>query len=276
MDFLQGRSMLRPCRTRPTNMNQHNEADSVLKPSQLLAYRRANGQLPDFPAPRAVIFAPQKSLADYVLRKHSVKQIKGFLGEFYLLKRTDGRIALSTDFGIGSPVIGGLTDEFAALGVKQFILIGMAGGLQPELTTGSLVISTSAMRGEGVSQHYLPANRTVDSSPELIQGINQILTRQNRPHSLGVTWTTDAPFRELRKDVLEHQQQGVLAVDMEAAAMLAVAKANRCEAVALFSVADQLSGGHWRMANDLRLAQEGLTVLFDAAFEFLMDHPASL
>jgi uridine phosphorylase len=245
------------------------DPDPILTPSALLAYRRANGQLPDFPAPRAVIFAPQKSLADYVLRQHATKQIKGFLGGFYLLKHTAGQIALSTNFGIGSPVIGGLTDEFAALGVKQFVLIGMAGGLQPELTTGSLVLSTRAIRSEGVSRHYLPAGPTVEASAEMVQGISQILIKQSRHHSLGITWTTDAPFRELRKDVIEHQKQGVLAVDMEAAAMLAVAKANNLSAVAIFSIADQLSGGKWRMASDLRPGQKGLTVLFDAAFGYL-------
>src|SRR5215813_881690 len=109
-------------------MTQPDDNDPVLKPSELLAYRRANGQLLDFPAPQAVIFAPQKSLADYIFRRHSTKRIKGFLGEFHLLKRTNGQIALSTGFGIGAPVIAGLADEFAALGVQQLILIGMAGG----------------------------------------------------------------------------------------------------------------------------------------------------
>lgn len=245
------------------------DSDPILTPSALLAYRRANGQLPDFPAPHAVIFAPQKSLAEYILRRYSTKRIKGFLGEFYLLKRTNGRIAVSTGFGIGAPVIAGLTDEFAALGVKQFVLIGMAGGLQPELDTGSLVVSTSAIRGEGVSRHYLPPHENVEPSPGMLQGISQILNRQNQPHSLGTTWTTDAPFREVRKDVLEHQKQGVLAVDMEAAAMLAVARSLNLSAAALFSIADQLSGGEWRMAGDLRPAQKGLAVLFEAAFEYL-------
>ena len=69
----------------------------ILTPATLLAYRRANGQLPEFPPPRAVIFAPQQSLANYVLRRYSVKQVKGFLGDFYLLKRANGRIALSTN-----------------------------------------------------------------------------------------------------------------------------------------------------------------------------------
>ncbi len=250
-------------------MTQLTDSDPVLKPSALLAYRRAHGQLPDFPAPRAVVFAPQKSLADHVLRRYSTKRIKGFLGEFHLLKRSNGQAAFSTNFGIGSPVIAGLTDEFAALGVKQFVLIGMAGGLQPELTTGSLVISTGAMRGEGVSGHYLPPSPIVESSMEMAHGISEVLTKQNCPHTLGVTWTTDAPFRELRKDVLEHQRQGVLAVDMEAAAMLAVARSMNLSAVAMFAIADQLSGGQWRMSDDLRPAQKGLSVLFEAAYEYL-------
>jgi uridine phosphorylase len=245
------------------------DSDPILTPSALLAYRRANGQLTGFPAPRAVIFAPQKSLADYILRLHPTKRIEGFLGEFHLLKRASGQIALSSGFGIGAPVIAGLADEFAALGVKQFVSIGMAGGLQPELTTGSLVIARRAIRGEGVSRHYLPPDETVESDSDLVQGIGHILTRQDHPHHLGTTWTTDAPFRELRKDVLEHQKQGVLAVDMEAAAMMAVARSHDLSAVAIFSIADQLSGGEWRMADDLRPAQKGLSVLFDAVYEHL-------
>jgi uridine phosphorylase len=242
--------------------------EPVLKPSELLAYRRANGQLSDFPVPHVVIFLPQKSLAEYVLRRHSTRRVKGFLGDFYLLKRTAGQIAISTNFGIGAPVIAGLTDEFAAFGVKQFALIGMAGGLQPDIHTGSLVISASALRGEGVSRHYLPAHPKVNSSEEIVLGLTEILTSQEHPYTVGTTWTTDAPFRELRRDVLEYQQQGVLAVDMEAAAMLSVAVSSNRPAMAAFSIADQLSDGHWRMANDLRPAQKGLAVLFDAMYEY--------
>lgn len=248
-------------------MNQFPD-DPVLKPSDLLAYRRAYGQLSDFPPPRAVIFCPQKSLAGYMLRRYSARRIKGFLGDFYLLKRPGGQIAISTNFGIGAPVIAGLTDEFAAVGVKKFALIGMAGGLQPDMNTGSLVISTNAIRGEGVSRHYLPAHPTVNSSEDFVRGLIEILTKQKHSHFVGTTWTTDAPFRELRRDVIEHQQKGVLGVDMEAAAMLAVAASLNLPAVAAFSIADQLSDGHWRMASDLRPAQRGLAILFDAMYEY--------
>ncbi len=242
----------------------------VLTPAELLAYRRANGQLPEFPVPRAVIFAPQQSLADYVLRRHSVKRVKGFLGEFYLLKRTNGQIALSTGFGIGAPVVAGLTDEFVALGARQFLLIGMAGSLQPDLSTGSLVIATHVLRGEGVSQHYLPPSPSVESDAGMTRGLAEMLSKRTPPPRQGRTWTTDAPFRELREVVRTRQREGVLAVDMESAALLSVARSYDLPAAAAFSIADQLSDGHWRMARDLRPAQHGLTVLFDAALEVLM------
>jgi uridine phosphorylase len=250
-------------------MNYSADDEPVLKPSELLAWRRANGQLPDFPVPEAVIFAPQRSLASYVLRRHFTRQVKGFMGEFHLLKRTNGKMALSTGFGIGAPVVAGLADEFAALGVRKFILIGMAGGIQPELMAGNLVLSTGAIRGEGTSSHYLPASSQVETSTELSSSIHEILKNQNHPHALGLTWTTDAPFRERRQDVLEYQKQGVLAVDMEAAALLAVARSMDLPAAAVFSIADQLSDGHWRMVSDLRAAQSGLATLFDAIYEHL-------
>jgi uridine phosphorylase len=245
---------------------------SVLTSSALIDHLRANGRLPDFPLPHTVIFAPQKSLAREALRRHAARQIKGFLGDLYLFKRPHGQIALSCGFGIGAPAIASLADEFAALGVRRFALIGLAGGLQPELTTGNLVVATGAIRGEGVSRHYLPPAFSVEASAELVQGISQVLTAHHRPHVCGITWTTDAPFRELRREVLERQRQGVLTVEMEAAGLFAVAQACSLPAVALFSIADQLTGGEWHMADDLKPAYKGLSLLFEAAFEYFTAH----
>lgn len=246
-----------------------NPNEPILTPHELLAYRRKTGTLQDFPPPETVIFAPQKSLADYVRRKYWTKKIKGFMGEFYLLKKFSGKIALSTGFGIGSPVIAGLTDEFAALGVKRFVLIGMAGGLQEKLSAGDVVLSTRVVRGEGTTRHYLPQSETVETSPEICRRVADILSSKKISFSEGTTWTTDAPFRELRRDVLAHEERGVLAVDMEAAGVLGVAASYGLEGFAAFSIADQLSGGVWRMSTDLRRAQASLGILFEAVCEAL-------
>jgi uridine phosphorylase len=243
--------------------------EPILTPQELLQYRRTTGVLKDFPPPETVIFAPQKSLAKYILRRYFVKKVNGFMGEFYLLRKFGGRVALSTGFGIGSPVVAGLTDEFAALGVSQFVLIGMAGGLQDGLSAGSIVLSTGAIRGEGVTRHYLPPGEIVESWPELLAKVEGVLSNRAVSYSKGLTWTTDAPFREMRKDVLAYQERGVLAVDMEAAAMLGVAKSHRLPALAVFSLADQLSGGNWRMSKDLRPSQQNLTILFETVCKAL-------
>jgi uridine phosphorylase len=236
----------------------------ILTPEELIEYRRAAGDLRDFPPPQTVIFAPQKSLALHVLRSYSTRSVKGFMGEFYLLKKSGGRIGFSTGFGIGAPVIAGLTEEFAALGIRQFVLIGMAGGLQDSLRAGSVILSTGAIRGEGVTRHYLPPSETVEASEMLLDRIGAALSKKDIPFDKGITWTTDAPFREMRRDVLEHQAQGVMAVDMEAAAVFGVAKSRGLEACAVFSIADLLAGGVWRMSRDLRDARKCLAKVFDA------------
>jgi len=189
-----------------------------------------------------------------------------------MLKHSKGTIALSTGFGIGAPVVAGLTDEFFALGVKQFVLIGIAGGLQPDLKAGSLIISTGAIRGEGVSCHYLPPAESVQSSLEMSHGLEELLKKGGREFSSGVTWTTDAPFRELRKDVLAYQERGILAVDMEAAGLLAVAAANGVPAIATFSVADILANGTWSLSKDMRASQLGLEILFNTVYAYLLSN----
>ena len=243
------------------------KSQPVLTAAENLAWRRAQGLLKEFPAPKTIIFAPQGSLAKHALRRHRAKRITGFHGDFHLFNKTE--IGLSSNFGIGAPVIAALTDEFGALGVVQFVLIGLAGGLQANLSAGSLVVSTSALRGEGVSRHYLPASETVSASIDLVRGISTVLDNQGVVYASGPTWTTDAPYREERQLVLKHQHDNLLAVDMEAAALLAVADSLGLSAVALYSIADTLSDGRWQMCADMRLPEKGLVRLFESVFEHL-------
>ena len=246
-----------------------NPNQPVFTAADLIAHQRARGLLPDIASPESVILTFQHELMDYAVHKYRTKRFKLFGGELYLFKGADNRIGLIAGFGAGSPATAAVVDQLAAFGVRRFVAIGLAGGLQPELKAGSLVISTTAIRGEGVSQHYLPPHATVNSSDDLVRGLSETLMKHSQPHTAGLTWTTDAPFRELRKIVLEHQRAGVLAVDMEAAALLSVARSMELSAVAAFSIADQLADGQWKMSNDLRSAQKGLTILFDAMFEYL-------
>ncbi len=241
----------------------------VFTAADLLAYQRTRGLLPKIPPPRAVLMVFQGHLIKHVARKYTARRVRIFDADLYLLKRAGYQVAMISGFGTGSSIAAALVDLLAAFGVRQFIAIGIAGGLQPGQKSGDLVISRAAIRDDGVSGHYLPPAETVESSSEMVDGLSAILARQNYVHSSGVTWTTDAPFREIRRDVLAHQSRGVLAVDMEAASIFSVARADGVSALAAFSIADRLANGIWSMSEDLRPAQKGLTTLFDAAFEYL-------
>ena len=241
----------------------------VFTAKDYLAYLREKKQVPDIIPPKSLILCYQKDLIEYVIRKHSTKKIKIFGSELILLKKFDSQIGVFGRFGVGAPATATIVDLFCALRVEQFLIIGMAGGLQPNLQTGNLVLSTGAIRGEGVSQHYLPESEIVESSSEILAGLSQSLTAKKHLYSSGVTWTTDAPFKEMKSEVLAYQNRGVLAVDMEAAAMLAVARANHRSGLAAFSVTDSLADGKWVMPKDLSPAREGLFILFESALDSL-------
>ncbi|HCB01548.1 MAG TPA: purine-nucleoside phosphorylase [Anaerolineae bacterium] len=239
----------------------------VFTAQDYLAYLKANKHVPEITPPKLLILYYQNDVAKYVTRKYSTKKVKIFGSELFLLKKFENQIGIFGGFGAGSPVTATVVDLFCAFGVKQFLILGMAGGLQPNLKTGDLVLSTGAIREEGVSRHYLPESEIVESDKKLLESLSQALSAKKYAHTIGVTWTTDAPFREMKSEVNAYQNRGMLAVDMEAAAMLAVAQANQKSGLAAFSISDSLAGGEWVMPHDLSPAREGLFHLFESAVE---------
>ncbi len=252
------------------NFPHKQSAPAVLTPEQLLAHRRRRGRFPREAPPRTVILTFQPSLLGYAAKRGRGKKLGGFLGELYLLRRSGGRLGVAGNFGVGGPVVGVLVSELAAWGVGRFVIIGLAGGLQPDLPPGSLVLAERAIRDDGVSHHYLPPGREVAPPGPLTAHLAQGLAK-TLPLRVGVTWSIAAPYRETLPEVLRYQEEGVLTVEMEAAALFGVAQALGVEAGALFSVSDSLAGGVWRPAARPELPQRGLERLTEQALEWLLE-----
>lgn len=126
--------------------------------------------------------------------------------------------------GVGAPRAAGLLEEVIALGAKKFIACGDARALDKENALGQLLIPYAAVRDEGTSYHYLPSAREVEASPEGIAAIERILKKHDIPYLLTKTWTTDAIYRQTPAKAARRQAEGCLCVEMEAAALFAVAK----------------------------------------------------
>ncbi len=244
-------------------MSFPNHSPTYDAPSLLTAAAQLRGkQLP--PAPPWLIFCPQASLLRHAVKQWRGKRVPGFFGETYLLRKSERQVAVAGGFGVGAPVVGVLVEAFAVWGVSRFVWLGIAGGLQPELTIGDLVLVETAVRDEGTSHHYLPSTPTVAADTPLTNIVQTSIAKEKLSCQKGTTWSTDAPYRETAAAVAHYQQQGVQTVEMEVAALLAVARYCQREAAALLAVSDSLAGGTWQTAVSRQLPEQRLAQALDA------------
>ena len=121
----------------------------LLRAEDMIEFRRKHGGLGDLPAPRSALLCLYRGAINRFAWKYPARRVKGFLGDLYVLKRSHGRVAVLGNFGIGAPAIASIADEMMAWGVQQLVILSLAGGLQPDLTPGSIVIADRAIRDEG-------------------------------------------------------------------------------------------------------------------------------
>jgi len=144
-------------------------------------------------------------------------------GRFFAVTASGGTVGICC-MGIGAPAVAAQMEVLIALGVQRFLSIGTAGGLGPAGSVADVVLLTGAVRDDGVSYHYLPADLTATPDAALTARFGDALSAARIPHTDGSTWTTDAPFRETAEEIAAYRSRGVVAVEMEAAAVFAVAQ----------------------------------------------------
>jgi len=147
--------------------------------------------------------------------------------------------------GVGAPIAAGLFEESIAFGCRKFIACGGCGVLAKDIAVGHIIVVSGAIRDEGVSYHYIPADREVTANVLGVNALVGTLETRGIPHQVGKTWTTDAPYRETLTKIANRRGEGCLTVEMESAALIAVAQfRNVIFGQALYG-GDDLSGIEW-------------------------------
>jgi uridine phosphorylase len=136
-------------------------------------------------------------------------------------------------------------EEVIAFGCRKFMVCGGCGVLEKGIAVGHLIVVSAAVRDEGVSYHYLPPAREVKADERGIAALTETLARRGLPYLVGKTWTTDAPYRETQARVAQRRAEGCVAVEMEAAALLAVAQHRGVVLGQVLYGGDDLSGSEW-------------------------------
>ena len=233
--------------TVPQHPEKHG-APAVLTPADHLErLERTIGDLPE-----AVVLAFQSSLVDAVARRADRRRAFG-PGNLYDLR--GGRVGVLGDFGFGAPTAASLVEYLAELGVETVAILGGGGGLQPDLHGEEALVIEAAIRDEGVSHHYLEPARTVAATPALVERFERTFAEAPVEYRVGTAWTTDAIFRETVPEVEDYAAEGVLAVEMEVAAVLAVATYRGLDAGAVLTAFDALRPDEWvpRLEGERRL-----------------------
>lgn len=124
---------------------------------------------------------------------------------------------------LGGPAGAIMMEEIAVCGITEFIAIGSAGCLNKSIKD-KFVLVDKAIRDEGTSYHYLKPSTFVSTNKDLTSEIAAALKKLNFNFVKGITWTTDAFYRETKQKVEYAKNLGAVAVEMECASWAAVAK----------------------------------------------------
>ncbi len=236
--------------------------DALFNPQDFIDYMRQQQIFPTLQMPQSIIFCYQRDLLQHVLAHEETERVTGLPNQLHLLKSTEEKVAIYGGFGIGAPAAASSLEAFIALGVCTFASIGIAGTLQPTLHIGDTVVCNRALRDEGVSHHYLEAARYAYPSEWLTARLAQSLEQEGHNPVLGSTWTIDTPYRETVAEARHYQQEGILTVEMEAAALFAVARYRGVDMTAAFVISDSLAELVWNPQFGAEVVKNNLVRLY--------------
>ena len=215
-------------------------AASVFVPENLLREARRQKNLPSGPVPEVCVLDPDGDI------------VRAFGGgrrdPHWACYHSDMHdIAHGGEtFGVVGCAVGAsyavlVAEQLFASGCGLLISVTSSGQIASSGPTPYFILIDRALRDEGTSLHYLPPSDFVAADAGLVARITGGLEGREPPVRRGATWTTDAPFRETETAIEAARAHGVLAVEMEAAALYAFAEARRRAVICFAHVTNQMA-----------------------------------
>ena len=141
-------------------------------------------------------------------------------------------------FGMGSAMAATTMDLLSAVAPKAVLFLGKCGGLK-KTKIGDFILPIAAIRGEGTSNEYMPAEVPALPSFRLQRAVSEAIIKHGRDYYTGTVFTTnrrvwehDDPFKERLKRLK------VIGIDMETATVFTAGVANEIPRGALLLVSD--------------------------------------
>ena len=134
-----------------------------------------------------------------------------------------------------------VAEQMFASGCRLLLSVTSAGRIAQGLPERAFfVLIERALRDEGTSYHYAPADERFAHAPAALLRLGG-RALADADVLIGATWTTDAPFRETSQAIDAAASEGVLAVEMEAAALYTFAQARQASVLCLAHVTNSMA-----------------------------------
>jgi uridine phosphorylase len=202
-------------------------AASAFTPENLLREARRQKGLTEARVPDICVLDPDGDLVRSLRAKGVARPDPAWAcyhTELHMLSEAGLDLGL-VGYAVGAPFAVLVAEQLFACGCRLLISMTSAGQLVELRPPPYFILIDRALRDEGTSYHYLPAAEFSGADARLLQATAGAFHQLRVAVERGATWTTDAPFRETADAIRAMKAKGLLAVEMEAAALYAFAKA---------------------------------------------------
>ena len=179
-------------------------------------------------------------IADHCDEAETVAQNR----EYKVVNATnEGRELTICSTGIGCPSAAIAIEELANVGVETVIRVGTTGALQSDIEIGDMVVATGAAKNEGTSKRYEAVEYPAVPEYDVLSALVDSAKANGEDVHVGPIATDDAYYAETESAVDDWEAAGLLAVEMEAAAVFSLARRRGLRAGAICTVDGNLVEG---------------------------------
>jgi nucleoside phosphorylase len=226
----------------PLLAREDHHKPSVFRPENMLREARRQKGIAEGRVPPVCALDPDGDIVEHVRQRYDARRSESWACYHTELWEWDAGGVRHGMIGaaVGAPFAVLVAEELFACGCEVLISIASAGQITPVGDPPYYILIDRALRDEGTSYHYLPPAAFVEAAPALLALAANAFARAEFSVRAGSTWTTDAPFRETAEIIDARRRAGILAVEMEAAALYAFAAARGFPVICLAHVTNQL------------------------------------
>jgi DeoD family purine-nucleoside phosphorylase len=164
--------------------------------------------------------------------------------------------------GMGCPGATIVFEELIQLGCKQLIRVGTCGGLQPHHALGDLIVALTAVPADSTASHLVGNEpHCPTASWSLVHGAVHAAKEQSLPLHVGPIVSSDLFYNPDDGQYERWSKRGILAVEMEGAALFTLSALRGVESCCLLTVSDIVVEGEFTRISDddLRAAVDRMT-----------------